>query len=69
MEVHFTPEQETQLTRLAARAGTDAEHFVRDAALKLVEESARFRSAVRGEIEQPSRGELIDDDQVWLWLK
>jgi hypothetical protein len=40
MEVHFTPEQETQLAQIASKAGTDAEHLVRDAALRLLEDAA-----------------------------
>jgi hypothetical protein len=37
MEVHFSPEQETRLAQLAIEAGTDAEHLVKDAALRLLE--------------------------------
>ncbi len=37
MEVHFTPEQEAQLARLATNVGTDAERLVKDAALRLLE--------------------------------
>jgi hypothetical protein len=37
MEVHRTPEQETQLAQAAANAGTDAERLVKDAALRLLE--------------------------------
>ena len=36
MEVHFTPEQEAQLAQLASCAGTDPEHLVKDAALRLL---------------------------------
>jgi predicted urease superfamily metal-dependent hydrolase len=44
MEVHFTPEQEAQLARIASKAGTDPEHLVKDAALRLlVEEEAGSR--------------------------
>jgi hypothetical protein len=50
MEVHFTPEQEAQLLQIAAKAGTDAERLVKDAALRLLQEDARFRSAVRIEV-------------------
>jgi hypothetical protein len=32
MEVHFTPEQEAQLFRIAVYEGTDTERLVRDAA-------------------------------------
>ena len=43
MQVHFTPEQEAQLAQMASNEGTDAEHLVKDAALRLLEENARFR--------------------------
>ena len=36
MEVHFTPEQEAQLAQIATDAGTDTEHLVKDAALRLL---------------------------------
>ena len=38
MEVHFTPDQEAQLAQLATKAGTDAEHLVKDAVLRLLED-------------------------------
>ncbi len=38
MEVHFTPEQQAQLAQIAVKAGTDPEHLVRDAALRLLED-------------------------------
>ena len=40
MEVHFTPEQEAQLARIATSAGTNTEHLVKDAALRLLVENA-----------------------------
>jgi hypothetical protein len=39
MEVHFTPEQESQLAQIANIAGTDVEHLVKDAALRLLAEN------------------------------
>jgi predicted transcriptional regulator len=69
MEVHFTPDQEAQLAQIATHVGTDTEHLVKNAALRLVEETARFRTAVREGIAQADRGELIDDDEVRLWLE
>ena len=47
MEVHFSPEQEAQLSRVASHAGMDTELFVKDAALRCVEERSRFNDAVR----------------------
>ena len=49
MEVHFTPEQETQPSQIANHAGTDAERLVKDAALRLIQEEARFRAADKGQ--------------------
>jgi hypothetical protein len=40
MQVHFTPEQEAQLAKLATNAGTDAEGLVKDAALRLLDQTA-----------------------------
>jgi len=69
MEVHFSPEQEAQLSQIAAHAGTDTERLVKDAALRLVDETANFRAAVREGIAQADRGELLEDDVVLQWLE
>ena len=69
MEIHFTPEQEAQLSQITARAGTDVEHLVKNAALRLVEDDAQFRAAVREGMAQAGRGELLDDEEVRLWLE
>jgi hypothetical protein len=44
------------LTR--SRSGTDPEHLVTDAALRLLQEGARFRAAVREGIAQADRGRV-----------
>ena len=62
--MHFTPEQLQRLSQIAAHAGTDTEHLVKNAALRLVEEDAKFRAAVRKGMEQADRGELIDHEEV-----
>jgi hypothetical protein len=47
MEVHFTVEQAARLELLARHAGkSDAIELLKDAALKLLDEDARFRAAV-----------------------
>ncbi len=69
MEVDFTPEQEEQLSQIASYTGKDAEHWVKDVALRAVEETTRFRAAVRQGVAQADRGELIDDDEILLWLE
>jgi len=62
MEVHFTAEQEAQLVQIATRSGTGPEQMVKDAALRLLEEEARFRAAVREGIAQADRGEFIEEE-------
>jgi hypothetical protein len=54
---------------IANHAGTDTERLVKNAALRLIEETTRFRAAVRESITQAVRGELIDDDEVRRWLE
>jgi predicted transcriptional regulator len=64
MEVHFTADQEAQLSRIASRSGADAEQLVKDAGLRLVEEDRHFRAGVRRGVEQADRGELMRHDDV-----
>ena len=64
MQLDFTPEELQRLSQIAAHAGTDPEHLVKDAALRLVEEDEKFRAAVRKGIAQADRGELIDYEEV-----
>ena len=64
MEVRFTPEQEAQLSEMATQAGKDAEQLVKDAALRLVEDDALFRAAVRKGIEQADRGEFVEEEEM-----
>ena len=64
MEVHFTPEQEAQLSEIANQAGTDPEHLVKNAALRLLERDARYRAAVRKGLEQADRGQFVDEAEM-----
>jgi len=64
MEVHFTPEQEAQLAQIASKEGTVAERLVKEAALRLLEEDARFRAAVREGVAQADRGEFIEEEEM-----
>ena len=64
MEVHFTPEQEAQLSQIASHAGTDNERLVKDAVVRLIEQDARFRAAVREGIAQADRGEFIEEEEM-----
>jgi hypothetical protein len=64
MELHFTPEQEAQLAQIVSQEGTDAERLVKEAALRLLQEDARFRTAVREGIAQSDRGEFIEQAEM-----
>ena len=64
MEVRFTPEQELRLSQIAIHEGTDAEHLVRDAALRLLERDARFLAAIERGIAAADRGEFIEEDEM-----
>jgi predicted transcriptional regulator len=64
MELHFTPEQEEQLAQIATQEGTDAERLVKDAALRLLQEDARLRAAIREGIAQADRGEFIEQEEM-----
>jgi predicted transcriptional regulator len=64
MEVRFTPEEEAQLSQLASSSGTDPEHLVKGAALRLLEDDSRFLAAVRKGIAQADRGEFIDKEEM-----
>jgi predicted transcriptional regulator len=64
MEVPFTADQEAELARMATKSGTDAAHLVKNAALRLLEEDARFRAAVQEGIAQADRGLFIEEDEM-----
>jgi predicted transcriptional regulator len=64
MEVRFTPEEEAGLLRIATQEGVDPAELVKDAALRLLEEDARFRAGVRKGIEQADRGEFIEEEEM-----
>jgi predicted transcriptional regulator len=64
MEVHFTPEEEAELSKMAGKIGTNAEHLVKDAALRLLEEESRFLAAVEKGIAAADRGEFIEEEEM-----
>ena len=64
MQVRFTPEEEARLTKMATQEGVDPEELVKDAALRLLEDDARFRAGVRTGLEQADRGEFISEEEM-----
>ncbi|MFN0102569.1 MAG: hypothetical protein ACKV2U_10825 [Bryobacteraceae bacterium] len=65
MEVHFTHEQEMQLAQIARRDGKiDAGELLKDAALRLLAEEARFHTAVLEGKAYADRGEFIEEEEM-----
>jgi len=64
MEVHFTPDQEAKLAQLANSSGTNPQNLVKDAALRLLEDDARVRAAVREGIAQADQGKFIEESEM-----
>jgi predicted transcriptional regulator len=64
MEVHFTPEQEARLSKIATKEGVDTEELVKDAALRLLEDDTRFRAGVQKSIEQADRGQFVEEEEM-----
>ena len=64
MEVHFTAEQEVRLLKIATHEGIDPAQLVKEAALRLLEDDARFRNAVHQGIQQADQGNLIEEDEM-----
>ena len=65
MEVPFTQEQEAQLAQIALRNGkADVTQLLRDAALRLLAEEARFRAAVLEGKAYTDRREFIEEEEM-----
>ncbi len=65
MEIHFTPEQEAQLSEIASNAGTDTEHLLKDVVLRLLQEDTGFCEGVQRGIAAAERGEFVEHEEVW----
>ena len=64
MEVHFTSEQEAQLSRMASKVGTDPERLVKDVLVRYLDDEARFLAAVEKGIAAAERGEFIEEEEM-----
>ena len=58
MEVHFTPEQESQLSQIVAQAGTASERLVTIVVARDLDQEAHFLTAVEKGIAAADRGGL-----------
>src|SRR5271157_6180313 len=64
MEVHFTPEQQAQLARIATKAGTVPERLVTNVVTRYLDEEACFLAAVEKGIAAAERGESIEEEEM-----
>ncbi len=64
MKVHLSPEQEHQLSQLAARQGRDADGLAQEVISRYLEEEARFIEAVKLGEEDFDRGQYLTHEEV-----
>ena len=64
MEIHLTPEQETQLAEIAQHAGKPPAEFVTEVVLSLLDHDDSFRIAVREGLAQADAGSFIEEEEM-----
>jgi predicted transcriptional regulator len=64
MEVHITPDQEAQLSDLAAKTGQGTDDLVQQAVEGLLAYNQWFKEQVRIGIDQLDRGEFIEEAEM-----
>jgi predicted transcriptional regulator len=64
MEVHLTPEQQHQLSELAAERGRAADALAQEAISRYLAEESRFIEAVKLGEEALQRGDYLTHEQV-----
>jgi predicted transcriptional regulator len=64
MEVHFSPDVETQLQQVATANGKNAEQLVKDTVTRMLADQARFIAGVQRGIEQADRGGFVEHQDV-----
>jgi predicted transcriptional regulator len=69
MEVSFTPEQESRLKEVAARAGKPVDVFVRDIVSLALEDEARFVEGIEKGFASLDRGEYLEHEEVGARLE
>lgn len=64
MEVHLTPEQQSQFEQMATQAGTNPARLAEDVLVRYLDDEARFLAAVEKGIAAAERGEFIEEDEM-----
>lgn len=69
MEVHFTPEMQAKLDRLAAEIPSRTEQYVLQLVEHYVDHDIWFRKKVKGGLDQLDRGEFLTHEEVGARLR
>jgi predicted transcriptional regulator len=69
MEVHFTPELQAKLDRIAADHQNDTDEYVQQLVEHYLDHDVWFRQKVASGIEQLDRGEFLTHEQVGTRLE
>ena len=64
MEVHFTPELEAKLNRIAAENQRDADEYVQELVEQYLDHDGWFRQEVKKGLDQLDRGEFLSHGEV-----
>lgn len=64
MEIHFSPETEDKLNRIASQSGRQAGQIVEELVEAYVDHDQWFRQEVEKGLAQLDRGEFVEHDEV-----
>jgi hypothetical protein len=69
LRVTFSSEELAELTEIAAAEGVAAEQFVRDVALRTLQEEAELKKLLDARREKMERGESLSSEEVWARIE
>jgi predicted transcriptional regulator len=64
MEVHFTPELQAKLDRVAAENSSEADQYVQQLVEHYLDHDVWFRQKVKTSLERLDRGEFITHEEM-----
>jgi predicted transcriptional regulator len=64
MEVHFTPELQARLDRVAAENRSDADGYVQQLVESYLDHDAWFRQKINASLDRLDRGEFVTHEDV-----
>ena len=64
MEVHFNPEGEAKINRVAAENSSGADEYVQQLVERYLDHEAWFRKQVKKGMDQLDRGEFLTHDEI-----